>query len=197
MEIIFNNVVKSYGENRVLDGLTLKIPEQGIFCIMGASGIGKTTIIRLILGLEKPDSGELYIPEDKKKSVVFQEDRLLEELNAIWNIKITAPVHMSESDIINELESVGLKGSLEQPVSRLSGGMKRRVAIVRALLAESDIIVMDEPCQGLDDELKLQILDYMKRKTLGKLLIMITHDKLEVEYLNAELYIAKDRTAAE
>ncbi|WMJ85299.1 ATP-binding cassette domain-containing protein [Anaerocolumna sp. MB42-C2] len=180
------NLTKKYDGIPVLNQLNLEIKEGNITCIMGPSGIGKTTLINILMGLVKADSGVIEGVAGKKFAAVFQENRLCEEISAILNIKMVCNKKVTESQIKNELESVGLT-DYEKKVNELSGGMKRRVAIVRAVMANSDIIIMDEPFKGLDNKLKNQVIDYVRQKTKGKTLIVITHNKEEVEALFADL----------
>ncbi|QHQ60382.1 ATP-binding cassette domain-containing protein [Anaerocolumna sedimenticola] len=185
--IYIKNLTKQYEGTPVLNQLNLEIKEGKITCIMGPSGIGKTTLINILMGLVKADSGVVDGLDGKKFAAVFQENRLCEEIGAILNVKMVCDKKVTESRIKKELESVGLIDYEKKKVNELSGGMKRRVAIVRAVMANSDIIIMDEPFKGLDDKLKIQVINYIKQKTGGKTLIVITHNKEEVEAFSADL----------
>ena len=119
-------------------------------CIMGKSGIGKSTLLSILTGLEKADEGTVSGMEHQKISAIFQENRLFENLDAVTNIHITTG--KTKEEIAGFLKEMELDDVAGKPVSEYSGGMKRRVAIARALLAEYDILIMDEPTNHLDME---------------------------------------------
>ena len=178
--ITLKNITKSYGENVVLDNFSLVLSSNQPIAIMGKSGIGKTTLFRIILGLEKVDKG--IIQKEKQLelcSVVFQENRLLEQLTVENNLKIVCKTKKQREEIKELLYYVGLKGCEKQRVSTLSGGMKRRVAIARALLFEAPVFLLDEPFQGLDSKTKQQVMQLVKQKMQGKIVLLITHEKEE------------------
>ena len=179
---------KSYGNKKVLKNFSLSIETGEHLCIMGPSGCGKTTLLRMIMGLEKPDSGTISgVPE--KISAVFAEDRLCEHLSGSKNLSLVLPGRADPAMIQEELKKVGLTESENAPVSSYSTGMKRRVAIVRGCLAESDLILMDEPFKGLDEERKEQVIQYVQKKTAGKTLIVVTHDPQEADALGGRVVL--------
>lgn len=187
MDITLQNINKSFDGLLVLSNLTLRFEAGKTSCIMGPSGCGKTTLLHLLLGLHSPDSGFIFGLEDKIPSVVFQENRLLEQYDAFTNIQAICG-SCTKEQIATEFQKIGLKDYEGKPVLALSGGMKRRVAILRALMAEdSKLILMDEPFKGLDEALKQQVIDYVKEKTAGKTVIFVTHDKEEAEAMGAVL----------
>ncbi len=184
--VVLKNVSKSFGDNTVLNKFCIEIPYGSRLCIMAPSGEGKTTLLNLILGLITPDSGEISgVP--KKLSAVFQEDRLCESFTAIGNILAVCGNKKSIPEIKECLSSLGLEDSMHQKVSELSGGMKRRVAIARALLAESELIVFDEPFKGLDEAMHKQTANVILKYAKDKTLIVSTHDSLDAQLLNAEI----------
>jgi len=187
MDIMMNNIHKSFKGQQVLNNLTMSFLEGKITCVMGASGAGKTTLAYILMGLLVADSGEIIGVQGKKISAVFQEDRLIEHWDAIKNILLVSPKDVTKEIVRQSLEEIGLTEYEGKPVKSLSGGMRRRVAIVRALLSEYDILLMDEPFKGLDEELKRQVISYVKEKSKDKTVIIITHDKEEVAILEAEL----------
>ena len=149
--IRFDHVTFGYeAERPVLRELSLEIPEGGRVCLTGASGQGKTTALRLLLGLEQPQSGAVIRPEGTRFSVVFQEDRLLPWKTALENAALTG----SAEDARCWLTELGLGGSLDALPETLSGGMKRRAALARALAHPFDVLVLDEALTGLDDAAK-------------------------------------------
>ncbi|HHY82669.1 MAG TPA: ABC transporter ATP-binding protein [Clostridiales bacterium] len=186
MDIIVSNLSKSFGVNPVLVDFNAIFPGHELTCIMGPSGCGKTTLLNILMGLIKPDSGTVSgVP--RLKSAVFQEDRLCESFNAVSNVRLVCSRKVETGRIVSHLERIGLKGSLEQPVSELSGGMKRRVAIVRAILANSDIIFLDEPFKGLDVDTKKTVMQYLKDNLQGRTVIMVTHNIDEVNALGGRV----------
>ena len=148
MDIKVDHVSKAYGEQQILRDLCCVFPEGKTTCIRGRSGCGKTTLIRLLLGLDIPDKGKIEGISDRKISAVFQEDRLCENLSAASNIRLVCTETISD----RELEEAYKAVALQKPVRELSGGMRRRVSILRALLADSDCVIMDEPLRGLDEK---------------------------------------------
>ncbi len=189
--ICISNVSKSFGHKQIFYHLNLTIYHGQINCIMAPSGGGKTTLLRILMGLEKIDSGCITGQKNKRFSAVFQEERLCEYMTAIENIRFVTPC-LTVDKVRQEMEKLGLGDCACQPVSELSGGMRRRVSILRALLAEYDILCLDEPFQGLDDERKEQVLEYVKQNTVGKTVIFVTHDKEEALQLEAKIIVLSD-----
>jgi NitT/TauT family transport system ATP-binding protein len=153
---------------------------------MGDSGVGKTTLANIILGLVKPDGGEILGVNGKRINCVFQEDRLIEELSAFKNLMLVCKKEQA-GEARELLCEMGLEGSIDCPASDLSGGMKRRVAIARALLNPADIYIFDEPFSGLDDARKDAIIEIMKRRTQNAVSVFITHDASDAHALGAAI----------
>lgn len=186
MDIVIRKLSKNFGSKRVLSDFSAVLPAYQVTVITGPSGCGKTTLLNILMGLVTPDAGEVYgVP--KLKSAVFQEDRLCESFNAISNVRFVCDKRVSDHEIVSHLERVGLRGSLRQPVHELSGGMKRRVAIVRGVLATSDILFLDEPFRGLDDETKESTMQYVRENINGRTVIMVTHNLDEARLLNGQV----------
>lgn len=169
--IRFENVTKSF-DHKVIEDLSFEIKNGEPFAIFGRSGIGKTTLINLILGLEKADSGTIN-KDFSRVSVIFQEDRLIDEISAFDNLKI---VNHNSSLIKDTLGILNIE-DLKSPIYKFSGGMKRRVAIARALIFDGDILIMDEPFAGIDDENKNNAIDFIKEKFAEKTIILVSHNK--------------------
>ena len=165
-----------------LKGVSIQFRRSEFVSILGPSGCGKTTLLSLLLGLEQPDAGKILGMEGRRKSAVFQEDRLCENASAVSNIRLVNPA-LSKGEAEAMLRELGLGDSLGQPVRTLSGGMKRRVAILRALAAEYDVLFCDEPFKGLDQATKAQVLDYFLARTQGKTVLVVTHDPEEAKSL--------------
>lgn len=180
--IELHNVSFSYGERQVLDNFSLSINKGDRICLYGASGVGKTTIIRLITGLEKAEKNAV-VCTCKKLSVVFQEDRLLPFKTVEENL--TA---FSKSQRINYiLSSLGIDDVKDRYPSQLSGGMARRVAIARALAVDADVYIFDEPFTGLDRDNILQAIKLINEITKGKALITVLHEKEYASLLNCQI----------
>ncbi len=189
MDIQLHNISKSFEGKSILKNLNVTFPEGRMSCLMGVSGVGKTTVVNIIMGLIKPDSGEVTGTKQKKVAAVFQEDRLIEHWDAVKNVGLVCGKTVAEELIVQELNKVGIgiTDCRNKAVKAFSGGMRRRVALVRAVLAKSDIIIMDEPFKGLDEGLKNQVIEYVRENTKGKTVIVVTHDREEVSRLGAGL----------
>lgn len=192
-EVKLINLCKSYEENTVLDNINMDIQKNKITVISGPSGCGKTTLLNIISGVEKKDSGQVIL-KDNSISYIFQEDRLIPYLTVYENIAfvLKSTVDKNEMDkvITKYLELVRLIEFKDKLPSKLSGGMKRRVAIARAFAYKSRLLLMDEPFKGLDDELKTEIIEeflklYKKDK---RTVILVTHDKEEAKLLGDIIY---------
>ena len=161
---------KSFGDKILFEDLNFSFPSSGTFRIAGPSGLGKTTFLRMIAGLEKPDNGE--VEGAGRISMVFQEDRLLENESALYNAAVAGSAEKAEEI----LKKLGLGDDLDTKAKELSGGMARRVAAARALAREADTYIFDEPLTGLDGENAERTAEVIEEYTEGKLLIVVTHD---------------------
>jgi len=178
MDIIADRVSKRFGDNQVLENFSAVIREKQTTCIMGPSGCGKTTLMYMLMGLMAPDSGTIEgVPS--RKSAVFQEDRLCEPFSAVANIRMVCDKSTGDDTIQEHLSAIGLGDSLLIPVGKLSGGMRRRVALVRAVLAPGDTLFLDEPFKGLDDKLKESVISYVKTRAKDITIVLVTHDEDE------------------
>lgn len=185
MNLVLEHISKAYGEKTVLKDFSHTFPVGKRTCIMGPSGCGKTTLLRIILGLETPDGGTMS-GRPERVSAVFQENRLFEDFSALSNL--AAVCHHGDKQVMaDHLTELGLGDSLHKPVRTLSGGMKRRVAIARAVLAPGELVILDEPFTGLDKDTKEVVLTYLKHHTQGRTLIIVTHDPAERDALADEV----------
>lgn len=187
VDIILKNICKAYDGKIIYDNYSAVFKAGVVTGIMAPSGEGKTTLLRMLMGIEKPDSGEILGMEGVKKSAVFQEDRLCENLTAEANIRLVNP-KLSSEEVREALMMVGLGDSMEQPVREFSGGMRGRVAILRALLSEYDVLFLDEPFQGLDEKTKHAVIEDVKRRCAGKTVLFVTHDAKELELMQAQIH---------
>ena len=166
------------GGVRVLEHLSLKLPDSGLICIFAPSGTGKTTLLNLFCGLLKPDGGRIEGLEDRKFACVFQEDRLVPQLTARENIRLV----MQQPDdrwICRMMEQLGLAGWEDALPKELSGGMQRRVAIARALAKNPKLLLCDEPTGALDYNTGKAVLKLLQDtcRNSGVTVIVITHNQ--------------------
>ena len=181
-------VEKSYGDLSVLSGATARFEAGCAHVLMGPSGAGKTTVLRLLAGLEAPDAGSVACPAGARLAMTFQEDRLLDNLTATANVRLPhARLRGAalEAFLAREraaLAAVGLPVD-SRPVRELSGGQRRRVAILRCVLADADALLFDEPLKGMDDATIAQVMDYVTPLLAGKTVLWVTHDPREKDLL--------------
>ena len=185
-EIVAEGLSKRYGENQVLDGFSHVFPAGRTTVVMGPSGRGKTTLLRLLLGLEPPDKGTIKGLEGARLSAVFQEDRLCERISAAANLRLVQP-RLTRGAAEDLLARMGLGEAARQPAGELSGGMKRRVALLRALAADYDALLADEPFQGLDADTKAGAMAFFRERTAGRTVLLVTHDEAEAAFFGGEV----------
>ena len=187
MSIVITDLCKNFDNNEVLKNVNITLKDNSIYCLMGASGIGKTTLLRILIGLEHADSGSISGIDTQSISCMFQEDRLIPDLSAIDNVRIVLRGKTNRKEIRNNLLSILPDKSLEMPVSSLSGGMKRRVALARALSYPGKLIILDEPFTGLDKDTKLNVIDYILKMRNNRTLLIATHGTDDSGLLGAEI----------
>ena len=179
------DLCKAYHGRPVLQNLSFAAG-VGITAIWAPSGAGKTTLLRLLLGLEKPDGGRL-VGTDLRWSAVFQEDRLLEGLDVAGNLRFALGPAYDTRAAEAMLEELGLADVGSKPVGAWSGGMKRRLALARALLAVSDAVALDEPFTGLDEENRRRAALCIAAAAETKPVLLVTHDRTELNLLRANI----------
>lgn len=182
MELHIKNLCKSYDGRPVLENVTFTA-KPGVTCVMAPSGAGKTTLLRILLGLERPGGGSFT--GNVRWSAVFQEDRLLEQMDAMGNLRFVLGSALDEPAANVLLTELGLGDAGGRPVREFSGGMKRRLALARALLAPSDALALDEPFTGLDGENRARCQACVRRAGEEKPVLLVTHDPLDVQALDA------------
>lgn len=187
MNIIITDLCKTFDDNEVLKNVNITLKDNSIYCLMGASGIGKTTLLRILMGLEHADSGSISGIDTQSISCMFQEDRLIPDLSAIDNVRIVLRGKNNRAEVRNNLLSILPDDSLDMPVSSLSGGMKRRVALARALSYPGELILLDEPFTGLDKDTKLNVIDYILKMRNNRTLLIATHETDDANLLGAEI----------
>lgn len=227
MAICLEHISKAYGGRKVLSDFSACLERGGVYCLMGASGIGKTTLLRILMGLEKPDLGEVvHIREENPEKMlmesaggdwleadwhrtkgiirkkrrrrkqskaqmrigaVFQEDRLFEFADAWKNVELACRGTVPEPSALEELLSELLdREAWHRPVCELSGGMRRRVSIARALASPSDLLVMDEPFAGLDEETKRSAVQTILKYRAERTLLVVTHQEEDAVLLGVK-----------
>jgi phospholipid/cholesterol/gamma-HCH transport system ATP-binding protein len=211
--IEFRDVSLSFDERQVLDGLSFKVMKGETKIILGGSGCGKSTTIKLVLGLLKPDSGQVLVDgEDithynevqmmrvrKKIGMIFQEGALFDSLSVYDNVAFRlheqgVPEDQVEPEVRRMLQFVNLEDAIDKMPIELSGGMRRRVGIARALVGDPKIVMFDEPTAGLDPPTARTICELaMKLRDLEDVSsIFVTHEMNNLDYLSSEYAVVND-----
>lgn len=194
--IELKNIRKAYSvedrELQVLNGIHLQIPERSITVILGRSGCGKTTLLRIVGGLEAADAGEIHFDVAHKTAFVFQEARLMPWLNVWDNVKFgLKKQECQHGDIQKIVDMVGLHGFEKAYPNQLSGGMQQRVAIARALAYQPSFVMMDEPFAALDYFTRTQMQKELLRmqRDCGASILFVTHSIDEALLLGHKIVI--------
>jgi NitT/TauT family transport system permease protein len=197
-EIKINSLDVNYGSERVISNLSAVLPKNGCIRLSGASGVGKTTLLKTVAGLITPSSGTLSFDPSQGKPVisyVFQEDRLIPWISVLDNV--TLALHgrsrkMNASVLaVRILGFMGLKDALHKYPRELSGGMRQRVNLARAFVVDADILLLDEPLKGLDAALRARMIRLISELKQSKLILLVTHANEEADLL-ADLTIRID-----
>lgn len=177
-----NRVTRRYGNQTVLSDVSLTVSAGERVCLLGRSGIGKTTVLRLLMGLEKPDAGTVEGGDRLRFSAVFQENRLLPWYTAEQNLRLfvgdDAPLWLSR---------VQLTEAAHKRPEELSGGMKRRLALARALGQPSDAVLLDEPFAGLDSVTADRMTALIDQSLGQRSLVLVTHDESRAQALGCSI----------
>lgn len=191
----FKNITKHYQDQTVFENFTLEIPDCQITCLLGASGVGKTTLLKMISGLE-PFQGQIE-NAPKKVSYIFQEDRLLPNLTVQENLRFVCP-NISEERFTEVMTLLEIEDKAHRYPPQLSGGEAKRVSIARAFLYDGDVFLMDEPFSSLDLSLKLRLIEsFSKIWSLNqKTVLLVTHDLDEALLLGHQIIILRQGTIA-
>ncbi len=185
MKIELEHVFFSYGEKAVLRDVSFVVEDGETVALEGPSGVGKTTVLRLIAGLLTPARGGVRGGEGGA-AVVFQEDRLIPHLTAEENLRLVNDA-LTHGQAEALLAAVGLEGEAKRLPGELSGGMRRRVAIARAAASGRAPVLLDEPFQGLDGETKRRVTDFVRSFTRSRTTVLVTHDASDADALGARI----------
>ena len=195
VSLVVRDLFKKFGDEEVLKGVSFEVKPGEIFVLMGPSGSGKSVLLKHLIGLEEPDAGEILINGEKigtpeiaakyRMALVFQSGALLNSLTVGENVGLYLAEHRLKSPeeiqqiVLEKLEAVGLKDTVDKLPDELSGGMKKRVAIARALVIEPQLILYDEPTSELDPLSAVvignEILELNKR--IGVTSLVVSHDR--------------------
>lgn len=186
MSVTILGLCKAFNGQQVLKSIDFHLEDDSIYCLMGPSGMGKTTLLRLILELETKDAGTISGIKAGEISAMLQENRLCEQLTPVENVMLVMPKRTNRSEIRKNMELILPAECMEQPVSELSGGMKRRVALARAVNYTSKMIILDEPFTGLDVETKKKVINYLLCMRNKRILLVATHAEEDVVLLGGQ-----------
>lgn len=207
--IAANNVVKSFGDKKVLDGISFNVRRGQIFGLLGPSGAGKTTLIKILTGQLERDLGTVRINgvdadkltggDSKKFGIMMDNFGIYERLNCYENLKIFAEIYGVKNDgILNALKKVGLENAKKTSASKLSKGMRSRLRLARVFMTDPDILFLDEPTSGLDPATANDIHKIMlAEKEKGKTIFLTTHTMSEAEKLCDNIVMINEGKIAE
>ena len=206
--IELSNVSKSYGDNKVLNGIDLSIKKNEFVTLLGSSGCGKTTLLRSIAGLGSMDSGQIILdneditfknPRDRNIGMIFQSYCLFPTMNVYNNVAFglklkKEPENQIKDEVMNVLESVNLIDKAKNYPSELSGGERQRVALARALVMKPKVLLLDEPFNAIDAKLRkaLQLKVKELHRQYNMTSIMVTHDQDEAMRMSDTIHLFKD-----
>ncbi|MEM7169043.1 MAG: ABC transporter ATP-binding protein [Pseudomonadota bacterium] len=209
-DVILSSVTKAYGSNVAIDSLSLEIEDGAFVALLGPTGAGKTTTLRLISGLERPDQGAIHIagrsvidesPAQRDVAMVFQQYSLYPHMTVRDNLAfplrspvLKTPEEEVERKIKEVAEVLHISGKLDNKATALSGGEMQRVSIGRALVREPAIYLMDEPLSSLDAKLRAELRVELKRihANLGATLLYVTHDQIEAMTMATSIGVLDD-----
>lgn len=191
MSIELKNITKKF-ENKILfSSFDLQLPDKGIVAIVGESGVGKTTLLRMIAGLDNDYSGTISNAGIKNCSFAFQEYRLFPGLSAIDNLIYALEDKKSEETIVKAKEMLKRLGFKNEDFNKLpgelSGGMKQRVSLARAFLRNTPVLLLDEPTKELDGYNISLVLEEISRQAKNRLVLVVTHRTEDIDSLKAQI----------
>ena len=177
--IAIRDLTVAFGDKVVFDHQDFSLPDEGVVLLKGESGVGKTTLLRVLCGLEKPQTGRVEGLSGRKISVVFQEPRLIGHLSSFENVSV-----VSDEETAKKLfEQLHITDVMQQKARSLSGGQQQRVSLARAFAFSDDVVLLDEPFTGLDPENKQRAIALIRT---ARLAIVVSHDPADEELLHAD-----------
>ncbi len=213
-DVVFQNVGKSYGSTQVVQDFSFQVNDGEFVAFLGPSGCGKTTCLRMIAGLEKNTAGQIYIgekevsnpeqklflpPEKRNVGMVFQSYAVWPHMNVFENIAFPLRVAKESKQKIKDrvlevMATVELDGLADRMPNQLSGGQQQRVALARGLVAEPDVLLLDEPLSNLDAKLREKMRRDIRRlqKDLKITVVYVTHDQIEATEMSDRMLIMKN-----
>lgn len=177
-----SNLCLSFEGRVILNKVSFSLPDCGVFALMGSSGIGKSSLLKILSGLLAPDSGSISGLNDLRVGIMFQEDRLLPWHTALKNVML-AMEHPSQEEARKLLDALEIGESADMYPAVLSGGMKRRAALARAIAFSPDVLLLDEPFSGIDEQIKGRISPFIQKS--ASLIIFSTHNIKEAAMMGA------------
>ncbi|WP_439258446.1 ABC transporter ATP-binding protein [Lonepinella sp. BR2271] len=194
------NLSFSFEQQVIFHGLDFSLPEQQWTALLGASGIGKSTLLRLIAGLEKHYQGHILLKPKAKLAWLAQQDSLFPWLSVLDNVQLQAHLQSkTNAQTIAKaeqlLQAVNMLEHKNKPCYQLSGGQRQRVALARTLMLEADLILMDEPFSALDAVTRLQLQQLSRELLKDKTVLLITHDPQEALRLADRIFVLKKQPA--
>lgn len=203
--IIVEHVHKAFGKEKVLQDVSLKIPPGSIYGIVGNNGSGKTVLMKCICGFMRPDEGRIFVNGKQigrdcdfpdRLGVIIETPGFLAGLSGYQNLKILASLkaRIGKKEITQTLHQVGLDPTMKKPVSKYSLGMRQRLGIAQAIMENPDVLILDEPFNGLDKSGVAQIRELLKeQKTQGKAILLASHNAQDIEVLCDTVHEMEDK----
>ena len=190
MKLQICDLCKQFDGVPVLDHVSMELESGHIYCLTAPSGKGKTTLFRILMGLETADSGRLFM-ERVPIGAVFQEDRLCETFSAVDNVLMTSPSSMSRAEVRRELMELLPEEVLDRPAATLSGGQKRRVAIAGVVAMRPEVLILDEPTAGLDPKAHHDVLDMVQEvhRRTGNIIILVSHNMADIARVSDKIIV--------
>ena len=208
MSILIENLTKTFGESLILDHINLEIKTGSLIALLGPSGSGKSTLLKLIAGLERPDSGRIWLTgkdtnflsiQERQIGFVFQNYALFKHLTVFQNIAYGLEIQQANKiQVVHRvqelLQLIKLENFADRYPAQLSGGQKQRIALARALAIEPKVLLLDEPFGALDFQVRKDLRNWLKKlhEEVSMTTLFVTHDQQEAMELAHEIIILKN-----